>query len=150
MAHTFTNLLTHIVFSTKHRTPQIDQKLKPQLLAYMGGIVREINGVALLINGTADHVHLLVRLPATVALADVLRLIKTNSSRWVHEQWPSRSDFAWQTGYGAFSVSQSNAEAVLRYIARQEEHHRKVSFQQEMIAYLRRNKIEYDERYIWD
>jgi putative transposase len=150
MAHTFTNLLTHIVFSTKHRTPQIDQELKPQLLAYMGGIVREINGVALLINGTIDHVHLLVRLPATVALADVLRVIKTNSSRWVHEKWPARADFAWQIGYGAFSVSQSNAEAVHRYIANQEEHHRKVSFQQEMITYLRRNKIEYDERYVWE
>lgn len=150
MAHTFTNLLTHIIFSTKHRAPQIDQSLKPQLLAYMGGIVREINSAALLVNGTADHVHLLVRLPATVALADALRVIKTNSSRWVHEQGPTHSDFAWQTGYGAFSVSQSAAEAVLRYIANQEEHHRKVSFQQEMIAYLRRNKIAYDERYIWD
>jgi REP element-mobilizing transposase RayT len=151
MAHTFTNLLTHIVFSTKNRTPQIDQELKPQLLAYMGGIAREINGVALLINGTVDHVHLLVRLPATVALADVLRVIKTNSSRWVHEKWPTRSAFAWQIGYGAFSVSQSKAETVLRYIANQEEHHRKVSFQQEMISYLRRNKIDYyDERYIWD
>lgn len=149
MAHTFTNLLTHIVFSTKHRTPQLDQELKPQLLAYMGGIVRELNGVALLINGTADHVHLLVRLPATLALANVLRTIKTNSSRWVHEKWPARSDFVWQTGYGAFSVSQSNASAVLRYIATQEEHHRKVSFQQEMIAYLRRHGIDYDERHIW-
>jgi putative transposase len=129
----FTNLLTHIIFSTKHRAPQIDQPLKPQLLAYMGGIVREINGAALLINGTADHVHLLVRLPATVALADALRLIKTNSSRWVHEQGQTHSDFTWQTGYGAFSVSQSNAAAVLRYIAKQEEHHRKVSFQQELM-----------------
>jgi REP element-mobilizing transposase RayT len=150
MAHTFTNLLTHVVFSTKRRIPQIDQELKPQLLAYIGGIVRELHGVAHLINGTADHVHLLVRLPATVALAHALRTIKTNSSRWVHEKWPTRSDFAWQTGYGAFSVSQSNAETVLRYIANQEEHHRKVSFQQEMISYLRRNKIEYDERYIWE
>jgi putative transposase len=150
MAHTFINLLTHIIFSTKHRAPQIDQELKSQLLVYMGGIVREIRGVALLINGTADHVHLLVRLPATVALADILRVIKTTSSRWVHEKWSTRSDFAWQTGYGAFSVSQSNAEVVLRYIANQEEHHRKISFQQEMVTYLRRNKIEYDERYIWE
>src|SRR5215813_4901355 len=122
MPHSFTNLLTHIVFSTKGRIPQINQELKPQLLAYMGGIVREIHGAALLINGTADHVHLLVRLPATVALADALRTIKTNSSRWVHERWPGRADFSWQTGYGAFSVSQSNAEAVLHYIAKQEAH----------------------------
>lgn len=134
MPHTFTNLLTHVVFSTKHRAPQIDQELKPQLLAYMGGIVREVNGVALLINGTADHVHLLIRLPATVAIADALRTIKTNSSRCVHERWLARSDFAWQIGYGAFSVSQSNAEAMLQYITSQEEHHRRVSFQRSRSA----------------
>jgi len=116
----------------------------------MGGIVRELNGVALLINGTADHVHLLVRLPPTVSIADALRVVKTNASRWVHEKWPSRSAFTWQIGYGAFSVSQSSAEAVLRYIANQEEHHRKVSFQQEMLAYLRRHRIPYDERYLWE
>jgi len=150
MAHTFTNLLTHVVFSTKHRLPQIDPELKAPLLSYMGGIVRELNGVALLVNGTADHVHLLVRLPPTVSIADALRIVKTNASRWVHEKWPSRSAFTWQTGYGAFSVSQSNATAVLRYIKNQEEHHRKVSFQQELIAYLRRHGIEYDERYIWE
>ncbi len=150
MPHSFTNLLTHIVFSTKGRVPLIDQELKPQLLAYMGGILREIQGSALLINGTADHVHLLMRLPATVALANALRTLKTNSSRWVHERWPARADFAWQTGYGAFSVSQSNAATVLRYITNQEIHHRKASFQQEMLAYLRRNKIEYDERHMWE
>lgn len=150
MAHTFTNLLTHIVFSTKGRMPQIDQELKPQLLAYMGGILRELRGSALLINGTTDHVHLLVRLPPTIALADALRVLKTNSSRWIHEQWSERANFAWQTGYGAFSVSQSNTTTILKYIANQEAHHRKVSFQQETLAYLRRHGIPYDERYLWE
>lgn len=150
MAHSFANLLIHLIFSTKGRLPQIDQDLKPQLTAYMGGIIRELHGIALLIDGTRDHVHLLVRLPPTIALANVLRVLKANSSRWVHERWPARADFAWQTGYGAFSVSQSNATAVLRYIANQEQHHRQVSFQQEMQTYLRRHGIPYDERYLWE
>ncbi|MBI3795903.1 MAG: IS200/IS605 family transposase [Deltaproteobacteria bacterium] len=149
MAHTFTNLLTHVIFSTKDRTPSIDAELKPQLFAYMGGIVREYNGTALMVNGTPDHVHLLLRLPPSVPIAEAMRVLKTNSSRWVHEKWSSRSAFGWQTGYGAFSVSQSNASAVLRYIGNQEEHHQKVSFQEEFIAYLQRHGIEYDERYIW-
>lgn len=150
MAHTFTNLLTHVIFSTKNRLPHIDAELKAPLLAYMGGIVRELHGTALTINGTADHVHLLVRLPPTISLADAMRVLKTNSSRWVHEKWPSHSVFAWQTGYGAFSVSQSNIAGLLRYIAEQEQHHRKVSFQEEFLAYLRRHGIDYDERYIWE
>ena len=86
MAHTFTNLLTHVIFSTKNRLPHIDAELKVPLLAYMGGIVRELHGAALTINGTADHVHLLVRLPPTISLADAMRVLKTNSSRWVHEK----------------------------------------------------------------
>jgi putative transposase len=150
MAHTFTSLLTHAIFSTKDRQLSINAELKPQLFAYMGGIVREYTGTALMVNGTADHVHLLLRLPPSVSIAEAMRLLKTNSSRWVHEKWPSRSTFGWQTGYGAFSVSQSNVSAVLRYIANQEEHHRKVSFQEEFIAYLQRHEIEYDERYIWE
>ena len=150
MAHTFTNLLTHVIFSSKNRLPHIDAELKAPLLAYLGGIVRELYGTALTINGTADQVHLLVRLPPTISLADAMRVLKTNSSRWVHEKWPSHSVFAWQTGYGAFSVSQSNIAGLLRYIAEQEQHHRKVSFQEEFLAYLRRHGIDYDERYIWE
>ncbi len=149
MAHTFANLLAHVIFSTKDRAPFIDAELKPQLFAYMGGIIRECNGTALKVNGTADHVHLLLRLPPSVSIAEAMRVLKANSSRWVHDRWPSHSAFGWQTGYGAFSVSQSNVSAVLRYIADQEEHHRKASFQEEFIAYLRRHGIEYDERYIW-
>jgi REP-associated tyrosine transposase len=149
MAHTFTSLLTHVIFSTKDRQLSINAELKPQLCAYMGGIVREYNGTALMVGGTVDHVHLLLRLPPSVSIAETMRVLKANSSRWVHEKWPSCSAFGWQTGYGAFSVSQSNVSAVLRYIANQEEHHRKVSFQEEFVIYLQRHGIEYDERYIW-
>jgi putative transposase len=105
MSHMYTSLLSHCIFSTKDRAPEIDEELRPQLFAYMGGIARSIDCAALLINGVADHVHLLLSLPATLSMADAMRLIKTNSSKWVHEQWPARSGFAWQSGYGAFSVS---------------------------------------------
>ena len=104
----------------------------------------------MLINGTADHVHLLLRLPPTVSVSEAMRVLKTNSSRWIHEKWKSRRAFGWQIGYAAFSVSQSNASAVLQYIAAQEEHHRKVSFQQELVGFLKKHGIEYDERYIWE
>jgi len=150
MAHTFTNLVTHIIFSTKDRLPQIDVDLKSQLYPYMGGIIRELDGKASLINGTFDHVHLLVQLPPVLALSDAMRVLKTNSSKWVHEQWPARSKFAWQTGYGAFSVSKSNADAVGRYIADQEEHHRSKTFQEEFLEYLKKHEIDYDEKYIWE
>lgn len=115
----------------------------------MGGIVREVGGTALAINGPSDHVHALTLLRASVSVSDVLRTLKANSSKWVHDQWPDRRAFAWQTGYGAFTVSQSNVDAVRRYIADQEEHHKQVTFQDEFRAFLRRHGIAFDERYIW-
>jgi REP element-mobilizing transposase RayT len=115
---------------------------------YRANIVRELRATALIVNGTADHVHMLIRIRPAQAVAEVARIVKTNSSRWAHEKW--RSQFAWQTGYGAFSVSESNVPEVSRYIANQPEHHRRRSFQQEFVAFLRKNRIAYDERYIWD
>jgi REP element-mobilizing transposase RayT len=150
MAHTFTNLLTHVIFSTKDRLPCIKADLKPKLLAYIGGIVREVRGKAYSIDGTSDHVHMLVSLPPSLALSDAVRTIKANTSGWVHDLGMSHRTFGWQTGYGAFSVSKSNASDVIKYIQTQEEHHRKISFQEEFIAFLRRHGIEYDERYIWE
>ena|SRR5205085_9692227 len=147
MPHTFTSLLTHIIFSTKDRMPLINGELKPQLHAYMGGIIRELKGTALMINGTKDHVHLLVSLPPSLPLSDALRVLKANSSRWAHEV--RRSPFSWQAGYGAFSVSQSSVPAVMEYIAHQEEHHRKMTFQEEFLTLLKKHGIEYDEQYIW-
>ena len=148
MAHTYTNLLTHVIFSTKDREPLITSNLHDDLLAYIGGIVRELRGSLRAANSRPDHVHLLCSLPPTVAMADAVRVIKTNSSRWVHEARNYRG-FDWQAGYGAFSVSTSLAPAVIEYTQTQEEHHRKVSFQEELIAFLRKNGIEYDDRYIW-
>lgn len=147
MAHTYTELLAHIIFSTKERQPLINTELKPRLHAYMHGIVKDIGGKALIIGGIADHVHLLINLPTTVTLADALRTIKSNSSKWTHEE--GHKDFAWQSGYGAFSVSRSNVETVYKYIANQEEHHRRMTFQEEYVMFLQKHGIEYDERYLW-
>ena len=148
MAHTFANLLTHVIFSTKDPQPLISRDLKPELLAYMGGIVRELQGKCVAANSMPGHVHLLLWLPPAVAIAEAVRIAKTNSSRWIHRN-PGRRGFAWQTGYGAFSVSQSNAVSVLKYIREQEKHHRRVTFQEEFISFLKKNGVRYDERYIW-
>jgi putative transposase len=149
MSHTTTNLLVHFIFGTRNRAPLINAEVEKDLHAYMGGIVRQIGGVAMSINGMADHIHLLIRMPPTHSVSDVARLIKTNSSRWVHERWPQYKEFAWQTGYGAFSVSESGVDAVQGYIARQQQHHAKRSFQNEFVAFLQKNNIAVDERYLW-
>ena len=148
MSHTAGNIILHLIFSTKDRQPLITPQIRNDLFAYLGGIIRELKGTALIVNGTSDHVHMLVRIRPVHAVAQIARLIKANSSKWVHEKWKAR--FAWQTGYGAFSVSESNVSVILQYIAAQEEHHKKHTFQEEYVAFLRKNNIPYDERYIWE
>jgi len=115
----------------------------------VAGIITNQKGHLLAIGGMPDHVHLLVSLPAHTSVSAALRLVKSNSSKWVHETFASRRDFAWQDGYAAFSVSASNRDAVRRYIAAQDGHHRRVSFQDELVDFLKRHEIAYDERYIW-
>jgi putative transposase len=150
VGHTYTNILLHLIFSTKDRRPALDPDLRAKLVPYVAGILDNIGGACLAMNGVADHMHMLISSPATLSVSDLLRDIKANSSRWVHETFPSQSEFAWQTGYGAFSVSLSSVAAVKQYIAGQEEHHRTVSFQEEFLAFLERHGIEYDPRYIWE
>ena len=150
MAHTFTHLLAHIVFSTKDRMPLLNPALQVRLFPYMGGIVRELRSKALIINGTADHIHALVSMSPTVAVSDFMRVLKTNSSKWVNEEFSAWKHFAWQVGYGAFSVSHSSLAQVTKYIANQEKHHRKITFKEEFIALLKRHGMDYDERYIWE
>ncbi|MCI0355860.1 MAG: IS200/IS605 family transposase [Acidobacteria bacterium] len=149
MAHTCSNILFDAIFSTKDRKPLIKPDLKNNLFAYMGGIVRELRGKALLINGMADHVHMLVELPPALSVAELMRVVKNNSSRWLHESRPQHLWVAWQTGYAVFSVSRSNAPAVSRYIAEQEKHHRRRTFQEELLLFLKKHGIDCDERYIW-
>jgi putative transposase len=126
----------------------IKPEFRNDLFAYLGGIVREMKGTALIINGTADHVHVLVRIRPAQSASEIACVIKTNSSHWVREKWSS--DFLWQTGYGVFSVSESNVAEVTSYIAGQEEHHKKHSFQEEFVLFLKKNNIVYEEEYIWD
>jgi putative transposase len=150
MAHTYTDLLVHVIFSTKDRAPLLDRELKPRLFSYMGGIVRELGAMALLINGPTDHVHILLLCPAKIGLSEIVGKVKANSSGWVHREFPGRCSFAWQTGFAAFSVSHSQKQSVLEYIAGQEEHHRKISFQEEFITFLKKHEIQYDEKYLWE
>ena len=150
MSRTYTHLLMHIVFSTKNRELLIDNDLKPELHAYLGGLAKALKSKAYAVNGMPDHVHMLINLSPTVSVSEALQFIKANSSGWVHERWPQRSSFAWQLGYGAVSVSRSNVHAVVQYILNQERHHKTQTFQEEYIALLRAHKIEFDERYLWD
>ena len=149
MAGSYTNILMHLVFSTKNRTPWITPELKPRLFQYIGGTVRKLKASLLEIGGPADHLHLLVRMHQDKATADLLRDLKSASSGWVHDTFPALKDFAWQDGYGAFSVSHSQSLRVREYIASQETHHRRRDFQTEFLAFLKAHEIEYDERYIW-
>lgn len=149
MAHTLTHLAYHLVFSTKDRIASIDEELKQRLHPYIGGILREIKAGAITIGGTSDHVHILVTLPPTSCVSDVMRTVKTNSSRWVHSEI-KKPAFAWQVGYAAFTVNRSSSAGVARYITDQEEHHRKRSFRDELIVLLKKHGVDYDARYIWE
>lgn len=149
MPQSFASLHCHIVFSTKHRRPQISDELRPRLFEYAGGILRNHSSCLIAAGGVADHVHLLVSLGRTISIADVVRIVKTNSSSWIHDEL-RLPEFGWQDGYGAFAVSYSNIESVRHYLANQAEHHRTQSFQDEFREILRRHGLEWDERYIWD
>jgi REP element-mobilizing transposase RayT len=147
MAHTYTNLLIHALFSTKDRHPIIRPEMKSDLYAYMGGIINRLRGKPVLINGPKDHVHLLFVLPSTLSLADFMEKLKANSSKWANEHWPKLA-FSWQTGYAAFSVSQSKLNEVKAYISGQEEHHHRLTYQEEIMALLNKHGIEFDPRFV--
>jgi len=147
MSSTHLSLHYHLVFGTKHHEALISPSWRDRFYAYLGGVIRTLDGAPEAIGGVADHVHLLVGLRATHTLADVLRELKSVSSKWVHEEMGVRS-FAWQEGYGAFTVSASQLENVRRYIQQQEEHHRTRTFREEYLALLQRSGAEFDERYV--
>ena len=148
MPSTHLSLHFHIIFSTKDRQPFIVEEWRARLHEYLGGLVRNADGIPEAIGGSADHVHMLAGLPATKALSPFVQDIKQTSSRWIHQTMGVKK-FAWQQGYGAFTVSVSNCSAVKQYIANQIEHHRKKSFQEEYIEFLKRHGVDYDDRYLW-
>jgi REP element-mobilizing transposase RayT len=147
MSSTFLSLHYHVVFSTKHREPTLDGAWRGRLHEYLGGTVNGLGGFVQGVGGTADHVHLLLGLKATHCLADFMRELKKASSVWVHEE-VCQPQFAWQEGYGAFSVSPTARPGVRRYIAHQEEHHRKKTFREELIEMLKHAGVAYEERYV--
>jgi len=149
MGHTYSNLLVHAVFSVKERQPLIRDAFRQRLYEYMGGIARNEFGRALSVGGTDNHLHALLSLNTTASVADALRKWKSLSSGWVHETFPGNAGFAWQEGYGAFSVSKSNAGKVIAYIEAQAEHHKRLTFEEEFVALLDRHGIAYDRASLW-
>jgi REP element-mobilizing transposase RayT len=148
MAHSFTAGYAHFVFSTKGREPIISTDTK-RLHEYIGGIVRSEDCSLLSAGGMPDHLHLLIHMHPSKSYSELMRVVKSRSSAWIKETLPENSAFGWQSGYGGFSVSRSNVDAVREYIATQAEHHKRLSFQEEFIALLEKHGIEYDPKYIW-
>lgn len=148
MPQSLANVLVHLVFSTQDRAPHLTREIRQELFPYIGGVLRNIECPVLQIGGVEDHVHILLRLSRTVSIAQLMEKTKTSTSKWIKTKGPT--DFAWQAGYGAFSVGQSEAERVIGYIQSQEEHHRTVSFQDELRALFAEAGIAFDERYVWD
>ncbi len=150
MAQSLSNVLLHLVFSTKNRRPWIDAQIESEMHAYLASVCKSLGCPAQKVGGVEDHVHVLCLLSRTIEISDLLGKIKANSSRWIKTKGPGYSEFSWQNGYGAFSIGQSQLEAAKEYIANQREHHRGRSFQEEYRALLEKYRVEYDERYVWD
>jgi putative transposase len=146
LSNSYAHNYLHIVFSTKERQKMITKPMQPKLWSYMAGIARNHDFLVLANEGMEDHVHLLIQLTPVLSLSQAISLLKSNSSRWMNEHGMK---FEWQEGYGAFSVSASNRAAVERYIANQEKHHRKITFENEFISLLEKHGIEYDPKYVF-
>ena len=150
MPQSLSKLYIQLVFSTKQREPLLLQPLPGRLHAYLATVLNNLDSPALKIGGMRDRVHILFRTSKNYALADLLEAVKTTSSKWIKTQSAALRAFHWQNGYGGFSLSPSEVEAVVEYIEHQEEHHRTVSFQDEYRKFLQTYGVDYDERYVWD
>ena len=149
MSHSFVSNLMHCTFSTRERYPFIDSELESRLWPYVGGIATENRMKPLAIGGAADHLHALLSLPGMMSFAKAVQLIKGGSSKWIHDTFPHQKKFAWQEGYGAFSVSVSQMPRTIAYINNQKEHHSKKTFEEEFLELLTRHGIEYDSRRVF-
>jgi REP element-mobilizing transposase RayT len=150
MPQSLASLHIHLVFSTKNRERFITDDIRPHLHAYMATVLQNLGATPVLINSVEDHVHLLFDLGRTTSVSKAVEDVKKSSSKWIKTQGAEFAGFAWQGGYGAFAVSESNVEAVRQYIANQREHHRKKTFQEEFRQFLKRHRIPFDEKYVWD
>ena len=150
MPSSWTQCYGHLIFSTKHRVPMIGPDLHARLYPFFGGIAKTLRAQLLAGNGMPDHVHLLVRCPADLSIAELAREVKARSSSWIHETFAGLPEFAWQRGYGGFSVSHSAVPAVEAYIRHQQEHHADKSFMQEFEEFLQKHGVEYDPRYVFE
>lgn len=150
MPQSLAKIYTHLVFSTKGRTETIPKQHLAEVHAYVAGILNDNKCPAVKVGGTANHIHILFVQNRTMALSDVVRFVKSNSSKWINEKNGKYNPFCWQDGYGAFSISNTHVDAVVNYIANQEEHHKGVSFQDEFRKICQQCGVEYDERYVWD
>ena len=151
MPQSLSVIYVHLVFSTKDRRPFLrDVRIRNELHSYLGSVSKQVDCAPIIVGGVEDHIHLLARFGRTITQADWVKELKRVSNLWLKERGADFADFEWQSGYADFSVSQSNLPQVRQYIIQQEEHHRKLSFQDELRALLRRHEIEWDERYLWD
>ncbi len=150
MPQSLSQIIVHVVFSTKHRTPWLDEDIRESLFAYIATVLKSDGHVPILVGGHDDHVHLLFGLARTISIADMVKHVKVSSSMWIKEQFENRKGFAWQSGYGAFGVAYSSVNAAIAYISNQNEHHKKLSFQEEFRKLMEENGIDIDERYVWD
>jgi putative transposase len=150
MSHSFTSLAYHFVFATKHRQPLLVPEIRLKLFRHMGGVINELGGRHIITNGPLDHAHQLCFLPPDLTVAEVMRKVKSYSSGWVHRTFPEMPEFAWQCGYGAFSVGRREVDVIRNYIARQLKHHNVKPFEEELFVLLREHDVEFDERYIFE
>ncbi len=140
----------HIVFSTKHREPFIHPPVEAELHAYLGGICKNLECMPIKVGGYVDHIHILCMLSKKIALMKLLEEVKSHSSKWMKTKGDDLKNFYWQDGYGAFSVSSTDVDSVVRYIENQKQHHEKKTYKDEYISFLKKYNVEYDERYVWD
>jgi len=150
MSQSLVSIFTHIIFSTKNRYPFIDMDIEKELYPYITKVLQTMDSNVLKIGGTEDHIHILCYLPRTKAISEIVEKIKTSSSQWIKTKGMKYEKFFWQVGYSAFSIGQSGLQKLISYIENQKEHHKKISFQEEVIAFLKKYKVAFDEHYIWD
>lgn len=150
MSQSLSDIILHIVFSTKERRSFIDSNIENELHSYLTKVCKTLDSPVIQINGMPDHVHILLILGKNIALSKLISEIKSNSSRWIKTKGNQYNDFSWQSGYGVFSISRRNIDSIINYISSQKEHHKKITFKDELIKLLKKGNLKFDEKYLWD